>query len=122
VTDDPELRDSVVKGLKAGRFELVQSVRDDPTKTPEIRLEHPMRSESQTVHDDVAPAKYGSLVNHLMHRQSDSGVVGANDGSGADADDDVDWNAVSQDPTKHSEVRGAPQASRTENDPDPDAA
>jgi hypothetical protein len=68
----------------------------------------------------MAPTEDGSLVNHLMDRQSDRGVVGANHGPGTDAYDDVDRNLVSQDLTKHAEMRDASQASCTEYDSDPE--
>jgi hypothetical protein len=73
------------------------------------------------MHENVTPSKGRHIVDHLIDREPDRGVVRGDDGASADADHDVHWNLMTEDLPEHSEVRRASKASGAQYDPDANA-
>jgi hypothetical protein len=104
--------------IKACALELRQSCRDDATELCQPSIELLLEPDVEAVRHKMSSAEASRIVNQLIDRQPNGGVVRRDDRSSARADDDVDRNAVTDEPLQDAEVAGAAQATTTQDETD----
>jgi hypothetical protein len=93
-----------MEAREARCFELVKAARNDTAKPPQVRLQDPMRTQGDAVHQDVTTTKRGGVIDHLLHGQPDRRVKRGQNGTRAHASHHIDWHPRSNDAAEHSQM------------------
>ena len=110
MADDAEPLDPVMQAREARRVELLQSLRNDAAEPAQIRLQPRVRPQGEAMHQNVAPAKARRLLDHLVHAQTDRGVIRGDNGAGAHPHHHLYRNPMADESSQHAEMRRPTQA------------
>src|SRR5438552_4087201 len=105
---------AVVQVLECRRFELSQPIRNHTTPRFERSLEPTVEMHVQAVREKMATSKHFSIANQFVEREADRCVISGDNRAGTHADDRIDFDAVANQLSKHSNVSGAAKATRAE--------
>jgi hypothetical protein len=118
VTDDPQALNAVMESIEAGALQLSEASGNHAAPSFETVLEPMAEVHTEAVRQQVPTAKRSCVADQLLEIQPDGCVVRSDHRAGADADDHVKPNTVTNQLPNYADVSGTPQPARAQNEPD----
>jgi hypothetical protein len=119
VAGDGEALHAMMEPVEARGLELAQAIGNHAAPGSQPRVEPVVEVDVEAVGQEMAAAEPLRVRNQIIDIEADCSIICGDHGAGADADDCVNRNFMTDQLSQHTDVRGAPQAARAQHHRDP---